>query len=222
MLVAGGRPPTEWISGGANPGDFIAKGIARVPDDPKAAAKDWVLAPFYRTFERRYSLYFDVVTPEEFERRATALAAERARQHTLEAATVSFVEPGQQRERDFNYQSEPAERRPERAGGRSARSGPGWFSYDLAVDPSAPMALVVTYFNASGQPPASGDFQIVVDGTAVGRFSPNPNAKGFWDAQYSIPAALTAGKRKVTVRFEASVNSRIAPVVGVRIIRGGV
>ncbi|MGH9410771.1 MAG: DUF6805 domain-containing protein, partial [Vicinamibacterales bacterium] len=151
---------------------------------------------------------------------ARALADARARQQQLEASTIAFVEPGRpQTEKDFNYQSEPADRRPERAAGRSARSGPGWFSYDLAVDPSTPLALVVTYLNPNGQPPAHGDFQIIVDGNAVGRFAPNQNAKGFWDAQYPIPAALVAGKKKVTVRFEASVNDRIAPVFGIRIVK---
>lgn len=221
MLVAAGRPLTDWLAPAQTPGNFVARDVSRVADDPASAPKDWELAPFYRTFERRYSLYFDVVTSEEFERRAAARAAERANREKLEAVTVSFVEPGRREsERDRHYQSDPADRRPERVQGRSARSGPGWFSYDLAVDPSAPMTLVVTYYNPDGQPPAAGDFQIIVDGSSVGRFAPRADAAGFWDAQYPIPTALSAGKSTVTVRFEASVNGRIVPVFGVRMIKG--
>ena len=219
-LVAGSRPPAEWIAPGAKPGDFQVKAVARDVDRPENAPADWPLAPFYRTFDRRYSLYFDVVTLGEFDKRAKANADARAHQAELEAATVAFVEPGRaQTEKDVNYQSEPAQRRPEFVRGRSARSGPGWFSYDLAADPSSSLALVVTYLNPNGQAPANGDFQIIVDGNAVGRFAANPGAKGFWDAVYPIPAALVAGKKKITIRFEASVNSRIAPVFGIRVIK---
>jgi hypothetical protein len=87
------------------------------------------------------------------------------------------------------------------------------------VDPSVPMTLVVTYYNPNGQPPAAGEFQIIVDGSSVGRFAPRAEGTGFWDARYPIPTALTAGKSNVTVRFEASVNGRITPIVGVRMIK---
>lgn len=219
-LVAAGRTLTDWIATGQRPGDFEVKGVGRVVEDPQKGPSDWPLAPFYRTFDRRYSLYFDLVSPEEFDHRAKAHADERAHQQQLEAATVSYVEPGRApQEKDFNYQTEPAQRRPEFVRGRSARSGPGWFSYDLPIDAASPLALVVTYWNPNGQPPADGDFQIIVDGNAVGRFAPNPSAKGFWDAQYPIPAALVGSKKTMTVRFEASVNSRIAPVFGIRVIK---
>ncbi len=221
VLVAADRPMDDWVKPAGAPGDFRAPGVGRVPADPSAAPTDITLAPFYRTQERRYGLYFDVVTPAEFDARAAVEAAERERLRTLEAATVAFVQPGrgQQEQQEFNYQSEPAQRQPLRVGARSGRGGPGWFSYDLAVDRASAMALVVTYLNELGQPPASGDFQILVDGTPVARFAPNPTATGFYDAQYAIPAALTSGKSKVTVKFQAEPERRIAPVFGVRTIR---
>jgi uncharacterized protein len=223
VLVAAGRPLSDWIQDAGTPGDFRAPAVGRVPSDPAAAAADVTLAPFYRTYEHRYSLYYDVVSPAEFDARAAALAAERERLRKLEAATVAFVQPsrGPQEPQQFNYQSDPANRPVQRIAGRSAREGTGWFSYDLAVDGSTAMALVVTYLNEFGQPPASGDFRILVDGTAVGHFEPNAAATGFYDVQYAIPASLLAGKTKVTVRFEAASGGRIAPVFGVRTIRAG-
>jgi uncharacterized protein len=220
VLVAAGRPPDAWIQRAGTPGDFRAPGIGRVPADPSAAAADVTLAPFYRTYEHRYSLYYDVVTPAEFDARAAALAAERERLRKLEAATVAFVQPGRtQEEQPFNYQSDPAQRPAQRANGRSSRSGTGWFSYDLPVDATTAMTLVVTYFNEQGQPPAGGAFRILVDGTPVARFEPNTAATGFYDAEYAIPAGLVAGKTKVTVRFDAAAGGRIAPVFGVRMVR---
>jgi len=64
-------------------------------------------------------------------------------------------------ERDFNYQSEPAERTVQQANGHANRSGGGWFSFDLPVDSSPPIAVVVTYLNETGAAPAAGNFQVI-------------------------------------------------------------
>jgi DUF1680 family protein len=219
VLVTGGKALAEWVVPSGKPNEFVAKGVAMIPEQ-QSAPGDVALAPFYRTHRRRYSGYFDILTPEQYEARGAALAAERERVRKLEAATVGFVQPGEmQPERDFNYQSEPLERPVLRAEGRANRAGPGWFSFDLPVDPSAPTAVVVTYLNALGLAPASGNFEILVDGTPVGTFEPNTTAIGFWDARYAVPASLVQGKSKVTVRFQAAPNGRVAPVFGVRTVR---
>jgi DUF1680 family protein len=219
VLVAADRPVSEWVVAGSRPGDFRAQQVARIPGQSSAPA-DVSLTPFYRTQQRTYSVYFDVLTPAEFDTRSAALAADRARMAKMEADTVGFVQPGEmQPERDYNYQSEPADRPVQRTDGRGNRGGPGWFSFDLPVDPSRSMAVVVTYLNELGLPPAAGNFQILVDGTAIARFEPNTTAIGFYLAQYALPATLVAGKSKVTVRFQAAEKGRIAPVFGVRTIR---
>jgi len=201
------------------PGDFRASAVARVPAQP-AAPTDVALAPFYRTHRRTYSVYFDVLTPAEFDARAAAVAAESERIRKVEAATLAFVQPGEtQAERDFNYQSDPANRPAQRTNGRANRGGAGWFSFDLPVDSSTEMAVVVTYLNEPGLEPAAGDFQILADGAGIARFQPNTSATGFYDAQYAIPASLISGKTKVTMRFQAAPNGRIPPVFGVRMIR---
>jgi DUF1680 family protein len=222
VLVAADKPVDQWVvPAAARVGDFRASQVARIPTQP-AAPTDVSLTPFYRTHRRTYSVYFDVVTPSEFDARVAALAAERERIRKLEAATVAFVQVGDsQPEREFNYQSDPANRAVRRTNGRANRDGAGWFSYDLPVDPSAGTALVVTYLNELGLPPAGGNFQILVDGTPVASFVPNPTAIGFFDAQYAMPATLVAGKSKVTVRFQAATGGRIVPVFGVRTIRVG-
>jgi hypothetical protein len=220
ILVAAERQLNEWIlPSTTRTGDFVASKVARVPAQP-APATDVTLTPFYRTHGRTYSLYFDVVTPTEFDSRAAAVAAERERLRRLEAATVAFVQPGDaQAERSFNYQSDPANRPAPRTNGRTNRAGTGWFSFDLPVDGGKDMALVVTYLNELGLEPAIGNFQILVDGTEIARFQSNNTATGFFDMQYAIPSNLVSGKSKVTVRFQALGSGRIAPVFGVRMIR---
>jgi DUF1680 family protein len=219
VLVGADKPLTDWIVADAAAGNFTAKQVARNPAQP-ATTGDVVLAPFYRTHRRTYSIYFDVLTPVEFEAKAAGIAAERERVRKLEAATAGFVQPGEmQPERDYNYQSDVAERPVGRTAGRANRAGTGAFSFDMPVDPSSAMAIVVTYFNDLGVGPTTGSFQILVDGTRVGAFAPNTTTNGFFDAEYAIPAELTRGKSKVTVKFQAGTPGRIAPVFGVRTIR---
>ena len=81
------------------------------------------------------------------------------------------------------------------------------------------MAVVVTYFNDLGLPPAAGDFQILVDGTSIARFESNNTATGFFTTRYAVPAELSRGKSKVTLRFQATGNGRIAPIFAIRTIR---
>ncbi len=221
VMVAAGRPVDEWVVPGSAPGNFTARQVARVPEAP-APPSDVALAPFYRTYERTYSLYLDVVSPAEFDRRVAALAAERKRVRALEAATVGFVRPGN-REDDavFHYQSVPVDRPALRTEGRPGRGGPGWFSYVLAVDPAAGAALVVTYYNEPGLTPAAGDFSILVNGAAVATFAPTPGPSGFFDVRYPVPDAVARGKSTVVVRFDGGAHGRIAPVYGVRTVRPG-
>lgn len=218
MLVSTSREPGDFIVPGARPGDFVARGVARLPGQ-SATSGDVALAPFYRTHRKTYSVYFDLVTPAGFEARVAALAAEREAAERLEALTVAHVVPDSTSEREANYRSEPANRALTRNSGRAGRAGPGWFSYDMAVDPAAPMALLVTYRNDPGLPPPLGEFEILVDGASVGHYIPNHRAAGFYDARYLVPEPLTRSKAQVTVRFDGGIAGRVVAVFGVRMAR---
>jgi hypothetical protein len=222
VLVAADRPVSAWVSpAGPRPGDFVARQVARVPAAP-APPTDVVLTPFHRTHRKSYSVYFDVVGPAEFDGRVAAVAAERERLATLEAATIAFVQPGTPAsESRYGYRSEPADRTVQRGGGRTARAGAGWFSYELPVEAGA-MVLVVTYRNEPGVPPPPSDFEIMIDGAVLARFVPNTDAWEFYDTRYPLPAGAVRDGQKVTVRFQAAgsgTTARIAPVFGVRMIR---
>ena len=220
-VLVSSRPVSEWVKPDASgTGNFRAANATQW-DSATSGSGDVLLTPFYRTHRRSYSAYFDVLTPEEYAARGVAMGAERERVRKMEAATTALVQPGEmQPERDFNYQSEPADRPVARANGRANRGGAGWFSFDVAVDAKAPMILAVTYMNELGLGAAQGDFQILIDGTPIAKFVPNAVPGSFYDALYPVPAALVAKKQKVTVRFEASPKGKIAPVFGVRMYRG--
>ncbi|MFI5312286.1 MAG: hypothetical protein ACHQQ3_13685, partial [Gemmatimonadales bacterium] len=70
-----------------------------------------------------------------------------------------------------------------------------------------------------GLPPTPGNFDVLVEGAAVAHFEPDTRATGFHDARYAVPAAASRGKARVTVRFQAATNGRIAPVFGIRMVR---
>ncbi|HZS03555.1 MAG TPA: beta-L-arabinofuranosidase domain-containing protein [Blastocatellia bacterium] len=211
-LVAAERPLSEWVKAADNPATFRTAGVGR--------EQDVDLVPFYRLHRRAYSIYFDLFTPAEWEKKAAELLAERERQRRLEAATVAFVQPGEmQPERDFNQQGE--ETSPVRIAGRPGRSARKWFSFDLPVDPAHPVKLIATYHDEER---ATRTFDVLVDGTRVGeqrveRHRPGSPSKGFFDVEYTIPADLARGKQKVTVRFQATGGNETAGVFGVRMVR---
>jgi hypothetical protein len=213
MFVAAELDVADWLKPVAGkPGSFRTDGVGR--------DRDVDLMPFYRLHRRTYSVYWDLFTPPEWEKKAVEIAAERERQRKLEAATVAYAQPGEmQPERDFNQQGEGTT--PARMFGRAGRRGSKWFSFDLPVDPAHPMTLVVTYH---GEERAKRTFEILVEGQRVGeqtieRHRPGSGTGQFFDVEYAIPAELVRGKQKVTVRFQATANNEIAAVYGVRTIR---
>ncbi len=219
VLVTTSRNLTDFVKPAAQPGDFHITGVTRRMSD-KAAAGDVSLTPFYRTHRKRYSLYFDLLTPSQFETHVAAVAIEREMAKLLAARTVGLVQVGDPvSEKERNYQSEPADRAAGRTERRTNRAGTGWFSYELAADASAPMSLVVTHFVEPGLPAQLGQFEYLVDGTSVGRYTPNVNGSGFYDATFDIPQTLTTGKDKLTVRVQAIGAGRIVPTYALRTVR---
>jgi DUF1680 family protein len=208
-LVAAEHPVAEWLRPvpGA-PGSFRSHGVGR-PDD-------LTFVPFYRLHRRTYSIYFDLLTPPEWERQAAENAAERERQRRLDQAAVAIVQPGDaESEQKFDQRGE--ETWPDRARGRSCRRGRKWFSYGVPVEPDRPMALVITYYQDEWR---ARTFAILADGQKVGEQAiERGGIPHFFDVEYPVPEAVVRGKTAVTVRFEATEGNEIAGVYGIRMIR---
>jgi len=208
VFVAGDRPVTDWIKPVASkPGTFKSEGVGR--------DRDVELVPFYRLHHRTYSAYWDVLTPADFEKRLAERAADVERRRRLDASTVAFIAPGEPpAEAAVNQQGD--ETSIVRVEGRAGRRTAKWFSYDLAVDPGRPLALVVTYHSDTRR---SKSFEILIDGRRIGEETLPENSEArFFDVRYSIPAELVRGKQKATVRFQTS-SQEAGPVFGVRVIR---
>ena len=210
-LVTHGQNPSEWIEiVSKKPLTFRTKGVGR--------PQDITLVPFYAMHHRRYTVYWDLLTEEQWKQREAEWKAEQERLKELEQRTVDLVVVGdEQSEREHNLQGERTS-----SGNfgirrwRHATDG-GWFSYDLKVDPNQPMELVVTYW---GSDAGARVFDIIVDGKVIATQRLQRNKPGqFFDVTYPIPIELTKGKEKVTVRFQAHPKCIAGGVFGVRMVR---
>ncbi|NIO85789.1 MAG: hypothetical protein GTN53_34960 [Candidatus Aminicenantes bacterium] len=210
VLLTDERNPSKWtetVDGQAN--TFKTTGVGK--------PRDILLKPFYKTHERRYSIYWDMHTEETWKEKQSEYRARIEKKKKLEEMTVDFVQPGEmQLERDHNFKGEKT-----RTGTFKNRkyreSREGWFSYDMNVFMGQPMALVVEYW---GGFPGSKTFDIIVDGAKIAAENISNKQDGqFIDIMYDIPDKLTFGKRNVTVKFEAHQGNTAGPVFGVRIIK---
>ena len=209
VFVAAQRPVTDWLKPVADqPGRFRTVGVGK--------DRDVDFVPFYRLHRRTYAVYWDLFTPSEWDQRAAEIAAELEQQRKLEAATIGYAQPGEmQAERDANMLGENTT--PDRVMGRPGRRGTSWFSFDLPVDPTHPMALVVTYNHDEWQ---ERTFTILVDGTPVGQETiARRGPLRFFDVPYPVPPETVQGKQKVTVKFQATNGNEIGCVFGIRLIR---
>jgi hypothetical protein len=210
------RPIVEWLKPVAGkPGVFRTSGVAFALDESKGA-REVELAPFYKTHRRTYAAYWDLFTSAEYAARLTEIAAERARQQKLAAASIAFVPAGDtDAEKAFNLQGQDTATL--RADGRPGRRGTKWFSYDVPIEASKPITLVATY-NSDNRRPRT--FDLFVDGARVAQQTfPQSSVSRFVDVEYALPPDLVRVKQKVTVRFEATGGNEIAAVFGLRVIR---
>lgn len=189
--------------------------VFRLPGDEDG--RGVTLEPFYKMHEdRHYAVYWDALTPAQWEAQEQQYQAELARLKELEARTVDSVEPGQESsEADHNLRGE--RHGAGDFGGRKWRHAPdGWFSWDVKVLPGEPQELRVTYWGSDG----GRVFDVLIDGRKIATQKLNHNRPDeFYDEIHSLPAELTQGKERITVKFQAHPGNTAGGVFGVRVLR---
>jgi hypothetical protein len=159
---------------------------------------------------RKYIAYWNAFTPAEWQTNESQYKA-------LKVRTVDRVLPGdEQNERAHRLQGD-------RTGtdGKSWRHAVdgGWFSWDLKVLPNQPQELRVKYW---GGDTGGREFDIVGDGQKLAAVKLDNNKPGeFFEEAYSIPAEITRGRSKITVRFQARPGKMAGGVFGCAILIRG-
>jgi hypothetical protein len=188
----------------------------RTPDEKSDGA---TLEPFYNLQGgRAYVVYWDVLTPAQWEAKKEKDRVESAERRRLEARTVDTVRPGDGRsERDHGLKGEnTASGEFGGRGWRHATDG-GWFSYAVKVTPDQAQDLRVTYWGSDG---GNRVFDVLVDGTKITTQKLQDNRPDeFYEETYRLPPALTRGKQTVTVRFAAHPGAWTGGVFGLRVVK---
>jgi hypothetical protein len=195
VLLAGNRPVEDWVK--PVPGEpltFWTEGVGR--------PKDVTLVAFYTMPPQRYSLYWDILTDEQWQEYDTVEQRFARRDAQLAERTYDSVKIG-----DIESETRHNIRGKNTCGGmllgRSYReAGHGdVFSYDLNVPSGIPVKLLCTYWGSQSGPRT---FDILVNRNRIGTETLNRNRPGeFFDVEYDIPAEASADRSRVTVTFQA-------------------
>lgn len=211
VIMTENRNPADWME--AVPGKsntFITTDVGK--------PRDILFKPFFRTHERRYSVYFDMFTHDSWEQFQANYKEKLLRKKQLEAATVDFFQPGEmQPERNHNFQSEKTsvgENKNRKF--REVNRG-GWLSCEMKINSGDPASLVVEYW---GGYTGSKTFDILVEGKKIATENISNKKPGeFIDVVYKIPENLLSNKTKITVKFLPHTGHRAGPVFGIRTIK---
>jgi hypothetical protein len=180
--------------------------------------RDVTLVPFYRAHDVRYTVYWSTFTPADWEKRKAEVAATEARRKEVESRTLdTVILDNAEAEKTHAFHGE-ATAQPFFEGRRGRETRTGWFSYELAAAPDRPVTLVCTYRGGEGRRRV---FDILVDGQKIATETLAYHPTELLDIEYPIPAALTKGKTRVTVRFQPQKDASTATVLEIRTAASG-
>lgn len=211
VLMVEDRDPQSWA--------------VPVPDEPNmfktqnvGRPRDIIFKPFYKTHDRRYSVYFDIFNEAKWEKFQEEYKAKLEAQKILEARTIDFFQPGEmQPERDHNFKSEKSwAHEYRRRKYREADRG-GWMSCEMKVIKDATVQLAVEYW---GGYQGSRTFDILVNGKVIATENiSNARPGQFYTKVYDLPDDLDLSKGIITVQFDPKENHRAGPIFGVRTLK---
>ncbi|MHB0955326.1 MAG: beta-L-arabinofuranosidase domain-containing protein [Pirellulaceae bacterium] len=188
--------------------EFRTQGLGR--------PNDVTLEPFYRVHRRRYSVYWECYSQDDWKTISAERAAAEVQRAELERRTVDSVIIGQSAsEQQHQLQGEHSTAGPFfGTAWRHADNG-GWFSYEMKVLPDQPMTVVCTYWGTDG---GNRAFDLLVNDTKIATQKLTGAKPGeFFDVAYAIPTSLTNGRTSIALRFQAHPGHTAGGVFGCRI-----
>lgn len=183
-----------------------------------SADREIILEPFYKIHgPRRYVVYFDRVSPSQWEKIVSEYNQAKKKWEEIEKRTVDRVIVGDPiSEKEHSLAGERTEsgtfagRR-----WRHAVNG-GWFAYTVKVGKGKGQSLLVEYW---GSDVGNRVFDIMVDGTklATQRLANNRPGRFFIEV-YPLPAELVKDREAVTVRFQAHQGAMAGGIFDLRVV----
>lgn len=204
------RNPGNWlkpVAGKAN--TFRSQGVG-VP-------RDVTFQPFYTIHHRRYSVYWDLGSEEEWQAREVAYQAELEKKKQLAAASYdSLIFGDETAEAQHQVRGDKSHISSHRGRNFRVAERTGWFGWQMKVNPDRAMTLVADYW---GGFTGSKTFDIVIDGEKIATENVAQKADGqYITVSYLIPPELTAGKNQIEIKFMPHVGHRAGPVFEARTI----
>jgi len=177
---------------------------------------DVTLIPLYKTFEPRYTVYWTIYNPTEYDAKKAEIAALAAKRKSVADRTIDLVDVSSDAsEQAHGYQGQGTEDGfVETRRWRDARNG--FLSYQLKIDPATDITLVATYRGGEGQRRV---FDVLVDGVKVASESLAYHPAELMDREYALRSELTKGKQKITVRLVPQPNARTGGLIELRTVR---
>ncbi len=179
--------------------------------------KDLELTPFYGIHEARYTVYWQLVTPQQLDsiEQTTRLREEEKRQ--LEAQTIDQVAPGEQQpESDHFFKAEDTESGVHQD--RHWRHATGWFSYELKDEKKEAAFLRITYYGLD----KDRNFDILINDTRIATVElDGSQGDGFFTVDYPIPPNVVqeAPDNTLVTKFAAHKGSTAGGIYGVRLMK---
>jgi DUF1680 family protein len=177
------------------------------------------LQPLFQLADRRFTVYFDVLSESAWAERLTRAEAERRAEAALDARTVDRVQPGA----EADEAAHGLEKKGSDAGrfeGRLHRGafwGQGEFSYLLKLPPEGDAVLGFTCWGTESR---RHTFEVLVDDEVIATqtlFDDRPGE--LLPLEFPIPERLTRGRDRVRVGFRPAPGGSVGAIFDVRILR---
>jgi len=178
---------------------FKTKGLAQ--------PHDVTLVPLYRIVDQRYNVYWNLLTPDEWNARRAETAAADARRKAVDDRTIDRVDVNAADSEKAHQLASDKSTDVFFEGKRIREARGGWFSYLLKVAPDRPVTVVAGYRGSEGR---RRTFDVLVDGEKIATETLEYHPTEQLDREYAIPETLTRGKSAITVRFQAQGDNSTA------------
>ena len=209
VLLTEDRNPADWA-------DNVKGRVNVFLTDEVGRPRDIEFKPFYKTHERRYSVYFDIFSEEKWAKLEAEYLERQEELKRMEELTIDFFQLGEmQPERDHNFQSEASRAGTYRQKMYRSASQAGWFSFEMKVN-EQPADMVFEY---SGSLRGTSAFDIFVNDRLLATENlPGDNSE-FVYQKYELPDDLIIKSGKVTVKIVTRGENNAGPVYSVRTIK---